>query len=77
MMDHSAFLLSDLLGRNIGGMTVQELHALLNQINLKYDELEFQEPEDEDSDEYAEWEDTLECLDDLIDDIQDRLENLE
>ncbi len=35
MMDHSAFLLSDLLGRNIGGMTVQELHALLNQINLK------------------------------------------
>ena len=56
-------------------MNASELRALLDRINRAYDELLQREPPEEDSEEYEAWEDSLEELDDLIDDIGDQLEN--
>ena len=55
-------------------MSGPELVLLLEHLNQLYDELQPLEPEDEDSDEYLAWEEDLEYLDDLMDDIRDCLE---
>jgi hypothetical protein len=55
-------------------MSGPELVLLLEHLNHLYDELQPLETEDEDSDEYLAWEEDLEYLDDLMDDIRDCLE---
>ena len=58
---------------DLDGLSPEELNALQLEAEKLYQQILNAEPEDEDSDEYAEWEDRLEILDDLMDDIQDRL----
>ena len=58
---------------DLDGLSAEELNALQMEAEKLYQQVLDAEPEDEDSDEYAEWEENLEILDDLMDDIQDRL----
>ena len=51
-----------------------ELEGLLPLIENLYDEMQEEEPEDIESEEYYEWSELMEALDDLMDEIQDRLE---
>lgn len=57
-------------------MTREELLLLIPRIEALYDRLQDEEPEDDDpeSEEYLAWEEDLEMLDDLLDDIQDLLD---
>ena len=57
----------------LDGLGEDELNALQTEAERLYDLLLQQEPEDTESEEYADWEEKLEVLDDLMDDIQDRL----
>ena len=50
------------------------LQVLLRQLEELYSEVDSQEPEDEDSDEYEDWLNDLEEVQDLMDEIQERLE---
>ncbi|MBQ4639382.1 MAG: hypothetical protein IJB69_02565 [Clostridia bacterium] len=52
----------------------EELEGLLPLIENLYDEIQEEEPEDIESEEYYEWSELMEALDDLMDEIQDRLE---
>lgn len=52
----------------------EELEGLLPLIENLYDEMQEEEPEDIESEEYYEWSELMEALDDLMDEIQDRLE---
>ena len=58
---------------SLDGLSAEALNALYAQAEALYRELLDQEPEDEDSAEHIEWEEDLETLDDVMDDIQDRL----
>ena len=55
-------------------MTREELSGLLGRLKDLYDDVLTQEPADDESDEYLDWVEGLEALDDLMDDITDRLE---
>lgn len=52
----------------------EELEGLLPLIENLYDEMQEEEPKDIESEEYYEWSELMEALDDLMDEIQDRLE---
>ena len=60
--------------RYIDDMTREELLGLLGRLKDLYDDVLTQEPEDDESEEYLDWVEGLEALDDLMDDITDRLE---
>ena len=68
--------MDDLEDLCIRDMSLPELRALLDQLNVLYDEQQGLEPDEEDSDEYDEWQEGLELIDDLIDDIRDRIDEL-
>ena len=67
----------DLDDLDLDSMTVAGLNDLLVRLDQLYDHQQALEPGEEDSDAYDEWEESLEEIDDLIDDIRDRLEELE
>ena len=71
------FLPDDLDDLDLDSMTVAGLNDLLVRLDQLYDHQQALEPGEEDSDAYDEWEESLEEIDDLIDDIRDRLEELE
>lgn len=52
------------------------LLELLKRVRAQLDQLDEQEPEDMDSEEYEAWGDRHEALEDLADDIRDRLDEL-
>lgn len=54
--------------------TGEELEQMLPLIEDLYDALQEEEPEDIESQEYYEWAEMMEALDDLMDEIQDALE---
>lgn len=71
------FMPDDLDGLDLDSMTETELKGLLLLLDRLYDSRQALEPDEEDGDAYDEWEESLEEIDDLIDDIRDRLEELE
>ena len=54
-----------------------KLEDILAQIEDIYSDLEQEEPEDADSEEYYEWSEMLEALDDLMDEIQERIDEMD
>ena len=58
-------------------MTLAQLKAYQAEIQQQIDALDAQEPADMESEAYEVWGDTHEALEDLLDDIQDRLDELE
>ncbi len=64
----------DLEDMDLDELTAEELEDLQEQIESLYHILLHQEPEDEESEEYLEWEEKVEFLDDMMDEIQDRLD---
>lgn len=73
MADKRKLTIEDAEDMDLDGLSPEELNALQLEAEKLYQQVLDAEPEDEDSDEYAEWEENLEILDDLMDDIQDRL----
>ena len=55
-------------------LTREEMLLLIPKIEALYDALQEEEPGDIMSEEYLAWEEDLEVLDDLLDEIQDLLE---
>lgn len=63
-------------GPDLRSMNRQELEEYLDTVRGWIDRLDEEEPEDMESEEYEAWGDRHEALEDLADDIQDRLEEL-
>lgn len=72
-MDYTAFLSH---GPDLHAMNRQELEDYRATVRDWIARLDEEEPEDMDSEEYEAWGDRHEALEDLADDIQDRLEAL-
>lgn len=72
-IDYTAFLGQ---GPDLYSMNRQELEEYLETVRGWIDRLDEEEPEDMESEEYEAWGDRHEALEDLADDIQDRLEEL-
>ena len=72
-MDYTAFLSH---GPDLRAMNRQELEDYRATVRDWIARLDEEEPEDMDSEEYEAWGDRHEALEDLADDIQDRLEEL-
>lgn len=58
-------------------MTLEQLKACYEETQQRIAALDAQEPADMESEAYENWGDAHEMLEDLLDDIQDRLEDLE
>ncbi|MBQ9008479.1 MAG: hypothetical protein IJ088_04015 [Clostridia bacterium] len=56
------------------GMTPKEIAPYLEKVKAVYATLEQMEPADPDSEEFLEWEEALEDLDSLMDEISDMLD---
>ena len=63
--------------REWDSMSREELVACLDAVRAQIARLDEEEPEDMDSEEYALWGDRHEMLEDLLDDISDRLDEAE
>lgn len=61
----------------IDGMTVDELEAYKVELEEKIDRMDANEPVDEESDEFEEWAAQHEDLEDLLDEVEDRLDELQ
>ena len=61
---------------DIDAMSVDELHTLQQQMYSLLAELDAREPKSMNSPSYDDWADEHEELEDLLDDIQDRLDAL-
>lgn len=61
---------------DIDAMTVEELREYLTALRERISELDAQEPADMESEEYEEWGEAHEELEDLVDEVLDRLEDL-
>ena len=61
---------------DLDGMSREELLDYLEAVHAQIDRLDEQEPEDMDSEEYESWGDRHEALEDLADEILDRLDEL-
>ena len=61
---------------DIEAMSVDELHALQQEMYKLLAELDAREPKNMNSPSYDDWADEHEELEDLLDDIQDRLDAL-
>lgn len=64
------------LGDDIEAMSLPELEAYRDELYARLDDLDSVEPSDMESDEYSDWADTHEELEDLIDDVIERIESL-
>lgn len=61
---------------DIDEMNADQLREYLAELEAQLDELDGEEPEDDESEEYDEWAEKHEAIEDLIDDVNDRLEEL-
>ncbi len=61
---------------DLDGMDAEQLRAYLASVRARIGQLDEEEPEDMESEEYQEWGDRHEVLEDLADEILDRLEAL-
>lgn len=61
---------------DLDGMDAEQLRAYLASVRARIGQLDEEEPEDMESEEYQEWGDRHEALEDLADEILDRLEAL-
>ena len=77
MKHNSRISLEDLDGLAPEEMSLPELKTLLIQLNDLYDDLQPLEPDEDDEDAWDEWQDDLETVDDIIDEVRDRIEELE
>ena len=62
---------------DLDSMTLAQLKLCQEEIQQRIDALDAQEPADMDSEAYENWGDAHEMLEDLLDDIQDRLDALQ
>ena len=62
---------------DLEGLTLEELTGILEELEQKLDIVDADEPEDEDSDAYEEWEDIVDDLEDQIDAVQEAIDALE
>ena len=62
--------------RDISKMSLEGLRAYYAELEEQYDEVSGDEPDDEDSDEYDEWEDLISELEDEMETVQDRIDEL-
>jgi len=62
---------------DVSSMDAEQLKACLRQLRERMAELDDHEPEDMNSEAYAEWGQLHEDLEDLADEIADRLDELE
>ncbi len=69
-------ILDDLEDADLADLDLPRLEELLISLESAYARLEALEPDDEDSDEYLEWEEDLELMDDLMDGIRERMDDL-
>ena len=69
-------ILDDLEDADLTDLDLPRLEELLISLESAYARLEALEPDDEDSDEYLEWEEDLELMDDLMDGIRERMDDL-
>ena len=69
-------ILDDLEHADLAELDLPRLEELLISLESAYARLEALEPDDEDSDEYLEWEEDLELMDDLMDGIRERMDDL-
>ena len=60
----------------LDGMDAEQLQAYLASVRARIDQLDEEEPEDMESEEYQDWGGRHEDLEDLADEIMDRLEAL-
>lgn len=67
----------ELTEADVDGMDLDEIHEFLPRARAAYAALDSREPSDIDSDEYGDWLERLEILDALLDDISDRLDELQ
>lgn len=63
--------------RDISKMNPDALRAYYEELEDQYDEASGDEPEDEDSDEYEEWEDLISDIEDEMEAVKDRIDELE
>ena len=61
---------------DLDSMTPEQLRACQADTQQRIDALDAQEPEDMESEAYEVWGDAHEMLEDILDDIQDRLDAL-
>ena len=61
---------------DLDSMDQEQLISYLNHIRAQIEALDAQEPEDMDSEEYEAWGDRHEVLEDLADELLDRLEEM-
>lgn len=64
------------LEKDIEDMTLPELEDYLAELESQLSTMDDDEPEDDSSDEYEAWAEAHEDLEDLIDDVNDRIEEL-
>lgn len=62
---------------DVNEMTIDELKAYRNVLEEKIEQLDAKEPADEESEEYEDWTDEHEALEDLLDEVIDRLDELQ
>ncbi len=63
--------------QDVEKLSIPELEEYIEQLQEKLDDLEGEEPDDDDSEEYEEWEEECDLLQDMIDDAQNRLDELQ
>lgn len=66
--------MQEMLDSDLSGMTPERLNRFREKLDVLYAEIEALEPEDTESEEFLDWEETLEQLDDLMDDVNDSLD---
>lgn len=62
--------------RDISKMDLKELRAYYEELEDQYDEVSGDEPDDEDSDEYDDWEDLISELEDEMEAVKDRIDEM-
>ena len=60
---------------DLSSLNPDELRGLLSRLEDLYRDVEAQEPDDEECEEYDAWLDDLEEIEDLMDEIEERLED--
>ena len=66
--------MQEMLDSDLSGMTPERLNRFREKLDALNAEIEALEPEDTESEEFLDWEETLEQLDDLMDDVNDSLD---
>ena len=62
---------------DLESLTTHELYELRNEVQEQLDDLQQEEPEELDSEEYDDWEEAIESLSNFLDDIDDRIEEMD